>query len=83
MTAVHQKYQKPANKDDKEIPPNSYAVEQTEHEQNWDIRSIAFSLTITMLRLRLCTIIQMMNHRGDIMLKRKQSIICEKSFLDR
>ena len=35
MTAVHQKYQKPANKDDKEIPPNSYAVEQTEHEQNY------------------------------------------------
>ncbi len=35
MTAVHQKYQKPAAKDDEEIPPNSYAVEQTEHEQNY------------------------------------------------
>lgn len=27
--------QKPAAKDDEEIPPNSYAVEQTEHEQNY------------------------------------------------
>ena len=35
MTAAHEKYQKPANKDDEEIPPNSYAVEQTEHEQNY------------------------------------------------
>ena len=30
-----EKYQKPAAKDDEEIPPNSYAVEQTEHEQNY------------------------------------------------
>ena len=35
MTAAHEKYQKPAAKDDEEIPPNSYAVEQTEHEQNY------------------------------------------------
>ena len=35
MTAAHEKYQKPATKDDEEIPPNSYAVEQTEHEQNY------------------------------------------------
>ena len=35
MTAAHEKYQKPAAKEDEEIPPNSYAVEQTEHEQNY------------------------------------------------
>ena len=35
MTAAHEKYQKPVAKDDEEIPPNSYAVEQTEHEQNY------------------------------------------------
>jgi len=35
MTAAHEKYQKHAAKDDEENPPNSYAVEQTEHEQNY------------------------------------------------
>ena len=35
MTAAHEKYQKQPNKEEDEIPSNSYPYEQTEHEQNY------------------------------------------------
>ena len=35
MTAAHEKYQKHPHKEEDEIPPNSYAVEQEQKEQNY------------------------------------------------
>ena len=35
MTAAHEKYQKQPNKEEDEIPSNSYPYEQKEHEQNY------------------------------------------------